>query len=434
VSAISWTPSAQEKRFAANISRLSQSVGHADRKIPLKNYCTGLLLPGERKGVQPMAARLAPSSAGRLSQSLNHLVADAPWSDEALLKHVRSCVQPAMEKSGPIIAWIVADTVFRKKGTHSAGVAQQENGQAGKAENSQVAVSLSVATWSSSLPIAWRLYLPESWARDRRRRSEVGVPEEVRFQTKPQIALEQIRQAVSEQVPRGVVAAGACYGMERGFRAGVSALGLPYVAEVQSSVMVWAQGQQSSPTEKRHLRSRAARRSVREEKMQILSAQELALALPPWAWKSASWRQGIRGAFSSLFAAVRVRCAYRKNRNATSQAEEWLLIDWPRGEAQPTRYWLSTLRSDTPLPDLVKLAKHDWIVERDSRELKEEVGLENYEGRGWRGVHHHATLCIAAYGFLVAERNGFSPLTRVGRVELPRPEISRDFSPRALVA
>jgi len=162
----------------------------------------------------------------------------------------------------------------------------------------------------------------------------------------------------------------------------------------------------------------------------MFSAQKLALTLPPLAWKGASWREGIRGAFSSLFAAVRVRCAYRKNRNATSQAEEWLLIDWPRGEAQPTRYWLSTLRSDTPLPDLVKLAKHDWIVERDSRELKEEVGLENYEGRGWRGVHHHATLCIAAYGFLVAERNRFSPSARAGHLRFVAPGPAPDFRPR----
>jgi SRSO17 transposase len=173
---------------------------------------------------------------------------------------------------------------------------------------------------------------------------------------------------------------------------------------------------------------------MREEKTQILSAQELALALPPWAWKGATWREGIRGAFSSLLAAVRVRCAFRENQNVTSRPEEWLLIDWPRAEAQPARYWLSTLPSDTPLPDLVKLAKHSWIVERDSLELNEDLGLAHYEGRGWRGVHHHAALCIAAYGFLVAERNAFSPLARVGRLELPRPEIPRDFRPCGLAA
>src|SRR5580692_1333587 len=207
MSATSSAPGPQEKRFAAYMDGLAQAAGHADRRVPLKNYCTGLLLPGERKSVEPMAARLAPGNVRRLHQSLHHLVADAPWSDEAMLRQVRSDVLPAMEKHGPVAAWIVDDTGLPKKGSHSVGVSRQYCGQLGKQENCQVAVSLSVATWTSSLPIAWRLYLPEAWARKGKPRRQAGVPEEVVFQTKPQIALEQMGRAVEEGVPQGVVVA-----------------------------------------------------------------------------------------------------------------------------------------------------------------------------------------------------------------------------------
>jgi len=170
---------------------LAQAAGHPDRQEPLKNYCKGVLLPGERKSIEPMAARLNPSQVEPMRQSLHHLVAKAPWSDEALLEQVRSQVLPAMQKQGPVVAWIVGDTGFPKKGKHSVGVARQYCGQVGKQENCRVAVSLSVATWSSSLPIAYRLYLPKEWAEDTERREKAEVPEEIEFQTKPEIALAQ---------------------------------------------------------------------------------------------------------------------------------------------------------------------------------------------------------------------------------------------------
>src|SRR5437764_5777915 len=172
---------------------LAQAAGHADRAVPLKNYCTGLLLPGERKSVEPMAARLAAANVRRMHQSLHHVVADAPWSDEAVLRQVRSSVLPAMQKHGPVVCWIVDDTGFPKKGSHSVGVTRQYCGQLGKQDNCRVAVSLSVATWSSSLPVAYRLYLPKDWAEDAERRDKAEVPEEIAFQTKPEIALDQLR-------------------------------------------------------------------------------------------------------------------------------------------------------------------------------------------------------------------------------------------------
>jgi hypothetical protein len=199
---------------------LAIAAGHEDRHAPLKNYCRGLLLPGERKSIEPMAARLDPGNVQAARQSLHHLVAKAPWSDEVLLERVREQVLPAMEKNGPVVAWIVDDTGFPKKGKHSVGVARQYCGQLGKQENCRVAVSLSVATWSSSLPIGYRLYLPKEWAEDAERREKPEVPEEVGFQTKPDIALDQIRAAAAEKVARGVVLADAAYGNDTEFRSG----------------------------------------------------------------------------------------------------------------------------------------------------------------------------------------------------------------------
>jgi SRSO17 transposase len=212
----------------------------------LKNYCTGLLLPGERKSVEPMAARLAPDNAGRMHQSL-HLVADAPWSDEALLVEVRSRVLAAMQRQGPVVAWIVDDTGFPKKGSHSVGVTRQYCGQLGKQDNCRVAVSLSVASANASLPIAYQLYLPESWANDEQRRRKAGVPERIEFRTKPQIAAAQIRQAVEDDVPRGAVLADAGYGNDGQFRTALTELELRYVVGVQSSMSVWAPGTEPLP-------------------------------------------------------------------------------------------------------------------------------------------------------------------------------------------
>ena len=175
------SPGPQQRRFAAYIEGLADAAGHADRHTPLKNYCTGLLLPGERKSVEPMAARLAPDNVRRMHQSLHHLVADAPWNDEAMLAAVRRYVLPTMQKHGEVVAWIVDDTGFPKQGKHSVGVARQYCGQVGKQDNCQVAVSLSMSTWNASLPIAWRLYLPEVWCRDAQRCQQAGVPEGVEF-------------------------------------------------------------------------------------------------------------------------------------------------------------------------------------------------------------------------------------------------------------
>ncbi len=424
------TPGPQQKRLAAYLDGLAQAAGHADRIEPLKSYCKGLLLTGERKSVEPMAARLAPDDVRRTHQSLHHVVADAAWSDEALLAQVRRDILPAMQKPGPIVAWIVDDTGFPKKGKHSVGVARQYCGQVGKQENCQVAVSLSVATWNSSLPIAYRLYLPEEWASDSQRRQATGVPQQIQFQTKPEIALDQIRQAVEAGVAPGIVLTDGAYGADRRFRAGVTALDLQYVVGVQSSMTVWEPGVEPVPAKPAKGQGRSAKVLPPDNPSQSVSLKQLALALPASRWKDITWREGTERNLRSRFAAVRVRHAGRHPKSTPSHPEEWLLIEWPRGEAEPTGYWFSTLPPQTKLKTLVKTAKHRWIIERDYQELKQELGLGHYEGRGWRGFHHHATLCIAAYGFLIAERNRFSPSARVGNLGLSAPGPPPDFHPR----
>jgi SRSO17 transposase len=409
---------------------LVQAAGHADRSEPLRSYCKGLLLPGERKSVEPMAARLAPDRVRRLHQSLHHLVADAPWSDEALLAEVRERALRAMQKQDPVVAWIVDDTGFPKKGKHSVGVTRQYCGQLGKQDNCRVAVSLSLGTWNASLPIAYRLYLPEEWAKDSKRRNQTGVPKEIPFQTKPQIALEQIRLAVQADVPRGVVLADAGYGLDTQFRTAISELELEYVMGVQSSMTVWEPDREPLPAKPWKGQGRPPKLLRRDSQHQPVSVKQLALALPGSVWKEITWREGTTRPLRSRFAAVRVRPAHRDYWKAEPHPQEWLLIEWPRGVAEPTKYWLSTLSSQTKLPALVKMAKHRWIIERDYEELKQELGLGHYEGRGWRGFHHHATLCIAAYGFLIAERNRFSPSARAGNLRLSAPEPPLHFHPR----
>jgi SRSO17 transposase len=398
----------------------------------LKNYCKGLLLPGERKSIEPMAARLEPDKkrVQRMRQSLHHLVAKAPWRDDALLEQVRHHALPTMRKQGPVVAWIVDDTGFPKKGKDSVGVTRQYCGQVGKQENCRVAVSLSVATWSSSLPVAYRLYLPKEWTEDSERRNKTEVPEQIEFQTKPQIALQQIRTAVATNLDRGLVLVDAAYGINTEFRDGVTALGLQYVAGVQSSMTVWEPGKQPLPAKPRAKVGRPPRLLQRSTTHQPVSVKQVAMCLPSTAFKEITWREGTDRKLRSRFAAIRVRAAHRDYEKAEPHAEEWLLIEWPRGEAEPTKYWMSTLPPNTSLKALVKMAKHRWIIERDYQELKQELGLGHFEGRNWRGFHHHATLCIAAYGFLVAERNRFSPYARAGHLGFVVPGPAPDFRPR----
>jgi SRSO17 transposase len=411
-----------QARFSAYVEGLASVIGHVDRKGPLRDYCVGLLLPGERKSVEPMAAITAPARTAAQHQSLLHFVGESSWVDDDVLVKVRKMVLPSIERRGAIEAWIVDDTGFPKKGKHSVGVARQYCGQVGKQENCQVAVSLSIANHHASLPIAYRLYLPREWADDPGRRRKARVPDAIEFKTKHQIALEQIRAARASGVPSGVVLIDSGYGASTALRNEISLLALTYVAGILPQTKVWA----TIPK-----RPKApGPRKVRKAKPQRISVKELAIRLPKSAWKKITWREGSADWLRSRFARVRVSAAPNAKKPSSSQPNEWLLIEWPKGEPEPTKYWLSTLPDTIPFERLVDLTKLRWRIERDYQELKQEVGLGHYEGRGWPGFHHHATLCVAAYGFLVSEREAIPPSGPSSRPVFARARLPTSYRPR----
>ena len=390
-----------EARFEAYVDALAGVMGHADRVAGLKAYCTGLMLPLERKGVEPLAAATAPSRVSAQHQSLMHFVSQSAWSDEKLLAKVRELVLPVIQAHGPIEAWILDDTGFRKQGRHSVGVARQYCGEIGKQDSCQVMVSLSLANAWASLPVAFQLYLPKEWAQDEARRKKAGVPQALDFATKPQMALAQLRAATAAGLPPGVVLMDPGYGHDARLRAGAAALGLPYVAGVQGNDMMFAPDAQIAP-------DRPSPRRGRLDEPDVISAKDLAFGLAAADWRRVEWREGTNHSLSSRFARVRVRSAHRRQTDEVWK-EEWLLVEWPQGDAEPAKYWLSTLPEDITFERLVELAKLRWRIERDYQDLKQELGLDHFEGRSWRGFHHHVSLCIAAYGFLISERETIPP-------------------------
>src|SRR6202049_4902936 len=299
-------------RFEAYVEGLVSVIGHADRARPLRDYCVGLMMPWEPKRVEPMAAVTAPERTAAQHQSLLHFVGEGRWSDEKVLAKIREMVLPRIERHGPIAAWIIDDTGFPKQGRYSVGVARQYCGQLGKQDNCQVAVSLSLANHHASLPVAYRLYLPQDWAQDRARRRKAGVPEEVVFKTKPEIALEQLHWACAAGLPRGVALLDAGYGNNTALRAGITALGMPYAAGICATTTVWAPGTAPLPAKrKRSGRGRPATRLRRDRKHRPLSVETLALRLPQRAWQTITWREGAAAPPSSRFARLRVRPAHR---------------------------------------------------------------------------------------------------------------------------
>jgi SRSO17 transposase len=365
------------------------AVGHADRHEPLRVYLEGLLLPGERKSVEPMAARIDPRNVRSRHQSMHHFVATAPWDAQEIMKTARDYALEEFAYHGGVEAWILDDTAYPKKGTHSVGVGRQYCGVLGKQDNCQVAVTLSLANELMSVPAAYRLYLPEGWANDRARRRVAGVPDEVVFKTKTQIALDEIDGLVADGVAKAPIVMDAGYGRATELRDAIAERGMQYVAAIREEMTVQLPGQ----------------KGVREH----IAVGDLARELPKSAWRSVWWRHGTKGEMRSRFALLRVRAAKREPGRREERPLEWLLIEWPTTEAAPVKFWLCNLPAGTRIGKLVNLAQMRWRVERDYEELKGELGLDHYEGRGWLGFHHHGALCIAAYAFLTAERARLSP-------------------------
>ena len=387
------------------------------------------MLPLSRKSIEPMAARVDPLHASARHQALHHFVAKAQWSDQQLLNRVAQWVVPHMDFSAGGW-WIVDDTGFPKKGVHSVGVTRQYCGVLGKQDNCQVAVSISLASNQGSLPAAWQLYLPEDWAADPERRAKAGVPEEVRFATKTQIALQQLRALLEEGAPHHCVLADAGYGVDNAFRQALSDMGLLYAVGITSAIVVWPPGLQ--PLAAYSGRGRPPVVPRRTAALQPISVKALAMSLPAQAFRSVTWREGTNAPLNGRFAAVRVRHAGGNVGKARLRPEQWLLIEWPAHEAEPSKYFLSTLSEDVTLDELVGVAHQRWRIERNYQDLKQDFGLGHYEGRGWRGFHHHAALSIAAYGFLMAERLvADKPVGgKKNFLERQMPALPEDYVPR----
>ncbi len=391
------------REFERYLAHLGGGLGHADRQAGLRGYCTGLMAPLARKSVEPMAAHLAPRATRSRHQSLHHFVADSPWSDEAMLRRVAQWVVPVMDFSDGGW-WIVDDTGFPKQGHHSVGVARQYCGMLGKQDNCQVAVSVSLACQGGSLPVAWQLYLPKEWAEEPARREKAGVPKDLQFATKGQIALARIAHLLAQGAHRHCMLADAGYGVDTAFRDGLSELGLAYVVGVTGAVTVWPPGHAPLAPEPYSGRGVVPTRlrlgDARHERP--LSIREVAFGLERAQWHDIEWREGTNFTLRSRFARVRVRAAHREHLRTAQRSQEWLLIEWPEGHKEPMKYWLSTVPEDMPLQRMVLEAKMRWRIERDYQDLKQDLGLGHFEGRGWRGFHHHASLAIAAYGFLMS--------------------------------
>lgn len=293
-----------------------------------------------------------------------------------------------------------------------------------------MAVSLSVATCEASLPVAWQLYLPQAWAEDAARRRKANVPEAVAFETKPEISLGQIRSALAEGIAPAVVLADTGYGNSAAFRDGLEELGLAFITGISETTTVWQAGVTPSVPAGggRGRKPKNLRRGG--DDAPTVQIEALIGQLGEQAWRTVTWRQGVAEPLSSRFTALRVRPASGDHRRSEPRGEHWLLAEWPKDENEPENYWFSNLPADTPLERLVYLAKLRWLIERDYQELKQELGLGHYEGRGWPGFHHHGALCIAAYGFLVAERAAFPPSSTKARRLVEATELSAGYRPR----
>lgn len=384
------------KRLERYLADLLGQIGRTERRRWGEVYMRGLLLEGERKSIEPMAARLPDGNV----QALQQFIGQSPWPYEP----VRARLARRMaEELSLRAAWGVDDTGFPKQGKHSVGVARQYSGTLGKVGNCQVAVSLHLITDDASVPLDFMVYLPEAWTQDAARRRKAGIPAAAQFQPKWELALAMMDRVRKWGVASPqVILADTGYGHIAPFRAGLRHRELPYVVGVESNAGVWLAPAAIAPPPKRAGRGRPrTRQSYREPPR---SVQEVAQTLPRPAWKIIRWREGSQGWLSSRFAAVRVWPSHGHTKGHAEEPESWLLIQWPADEPQPTKYWVSTLPADLPLRRLVRWAKSRWWIEQDYQQLKDELGLDHYEGRGWLGWHHHVTMALMAYDFLVLER------------------------------
>jgi SRSO17 transposase len=378
-----------DAQLTSYLGELFKGMGRRERVEAMGLYAQGLLLEGERKSCEPMARRLVQDEqrTEAMRQRLQQCITYSDW-DESV---VRGRLARVLEKKLPgVEALLVDDTGFKKKGELSVGVAHQYSGTFSKVENCQVAVSLHLAGERHSACLGMRLYLPEQWAQDEERREQAGVPDEVKFAEKWRLGLGLVDEALEAGVQTRLVVGDAGYGDIIEFRRGLVERGLRYVLGIKHTHVFWTP-------------------RLKLTKDGPLNAKKIALKLGPEAFSKVTWREGSKGHQSSYFARVRVRTAADHHHGVRPGEEQWLLIEWPKDHEEPWRYWLSNLPEGISLKQLVRLAKLRWHIERDYQDMKGEVGLDHFEGRTWRGFHHHATLCAVAHGFLALQRALFPP-------------------------
>jgi SRSO17 transposase len=380
---------------------LTAPMGRSERRHWAKTYVSGLLLDGERKSIEPMAARLAGADV----QALRQFVGQSPWEVEAVQRALAHWVVDSL--SEPEV-WMLDETTFPKAGQESVGVARQYCGALGKLANCQVAVSLHWSSAEMSAPVAWRLYLPQAWINDPARLAKARVPVGTRYRTKSELALELLDQALGWELPRLPVVADAAYGNDFAFRAALVARGLPYAVAVAATTKVWLEEPRRAPMPPpKEGRGRKRRQAPWDPSLPApLDVVAVARQLAPSAWKELSWRAGSKGPMRSRLARVQVWASHGWQTLAPlARPAEWLLIEWPQGAPAPTDYWLADLGPRPPgLRQLIRTARARWRVELDYRELKDELGLDHYEGRHWLGWHHHVTLVSMAFAFLRGEQ------------------------------
>jgi SRSO17 transposase len=369
------------------------SLARCDQRAKGEQYVRGLLLEGRRKSIQPMAARLADGD----QQGLQQFITDSPWDDVPVRRRLARRMTAEIEPEG----WVIDDTGLPKDGRFSPGVAHQYCGALGKTANCQVIVSVNAATDQASCPLGWRLFLPGCWDQDTERRAKAKIPDDVRHVPKWQLALDIVDELIAWGLPRRVVQADGGYGDITAFRVGLQERDLEYVVQVKGTTS--AQPADAAPVAPAY--QGRGRPPVARYPDPPKNLRDLVLAAASDAAQPVTWREGDRGPMTSRFIALRVRPANDAQRHPDGVLpERWLLAEWPDGKAEPVKYWLSNLPAETPLVGLVRLAKLRWRVEHDYRELKQCLGLDHYEGRTYRGLHHHLTCVTVAHAFLTTCR------------------------------
>jgi SRSO17 transposase len=382
-------------RLEMFLTEMLAPLGRKDRRQWGGVYLRGLLLEGERKSAGAMAARLPDGNEQSLQQFLNQ----SPWDWLPLWRQMAARVERTF---APVVAWIVDDTGFPKKGEHSVGVARQYSGTLGKTGNCQMAVSLHRADARGSSPLGFRLYLPQEWTDDPARCQAAGVPGTVEFRPNWQLALGLIDQALEWGLAKPpVVLADSAYGEVTAFREALEGRGLAYAVGISKALAVWPEPPDGAVPNGTG-RGRPTK-CMRFGKKKPVAVQELALAHPK-RFRTVMWREGSHGPLTSRFWAQRVQAAHGWNHGQAPGKEVWLLVEWPAHEPAPVKYYLCDLPQSMSLRRLVATARGRWRVEQDYQQLKEELGLDHFEGRSWTGWHHHVTMVMLAHLFLRLEQ------------------------------